>query len=452
METNNIVFPLNNLMSEIATRENVEEAFDYVVSHLECKEQREKYYPQRERMCERLLKDLANGTFRITEFNDMVVKDGPKVRRVQAPRVYGRVGCHAIMVIIEKYTYTTLIKNTAASIPGRGMHWLHHIVETDVTEVPELTQFYYQCDIYHYYDSIEQWRMKALIREYISDEVLLPMLDNFIELLPEGLSKGLRSSQCFANLFLCKLDHIMTKAVGSYELENKDGTFEVRHLYYRYCDDIVMFASTKKELWRLRDMLISHVESVGLKVKPNEAVRPLDDYGLDYLGYVNYRSHSLIRKRTKQRAARHLAKVKSRKRRQSIIGSFKGMACHADCKHLYYILTGDRMKKFGEMGVAYTPKDGKKRFPGNTVRLAGVQNIAIEVHDFQSDMKTPHGDGRYLVSFKYKDSGEWAKFFTASEEMKNILDQISDIEDGFPFETIIKSERFDGNKVKYSFT
>lgn len=34
------IFPLNNLMSEIATRENVEEAFDYVVSHLECKEQR----------------------------------------------------------------------------------------------------------------------------------------------------------------------------------------------------------------------------------------------------------------------------------------------------------------------------------------------------------------------------------------------------------------------------
>ena len=44
------------------------------------------------------------------------------------------------------------------------------------------------------------------------------------------------------------------------------------------------------------------------------------------------------------------------------------------------------------------------------------------------------------------------KFFTASEEMKNILDQISDIEDGFPFETKITSERFDGNKVKYSFT
>lgn len=445
-------FPLNNLMSEIATRENVEEAFDYVVSHLECKEQREKYYPQREKMCSRLQKDLADGTFRITEFNEMEVKDGPKVRRVQAPRVYGRVGCHAIMVIVEKYTYPTLIKNTAASIPGRGMHWLHHIVETDVKSVPELTTHYYQCDIYHYYDSIEQWRMKALIREYISDPILLPILDNFIELLPKGISKGLRSSQCFANLFLSRLDHLMTSKVASYRLRQDDGSFEVRYLYYRYCDDIVMLASSKKELWRLRNILVAHVEAIGLKVKPNEAVRPLEKCGLDYLGYVNYRTHSLIRKRTKQKAARHLAKIKSRKRRQSVIGSFKGMACHADCKHLYHKLTGKKMKKYNELGVAYTPKDGKKRFPGNTVRLAAIQNIPIEVHDYQTDITTPHGEGRYLVSFRDKQTGQWGKFFTASEEMKNILDQISDIEDGFPFETIIVSERFDGNKLKYIFT
>lgn len=67
-------------------------------------------------------------------------------------------------------------------------------------------------------------------------------------------------------------------------------------------------------------------------------------------------------------------------------------------------------------------------------------------------MTTSHGDGRYLVSFKDKSTGEWGKFFTSSEEMKNILDQVSDMEDGFPFETTIESEVFDGNKVKYKFT
>lgn len=72
--------------------------------------------------------------------------------------------------------------------------------------------------------------------------------------------------------------------------------------------------------------------------------------------------------------------------------------------------------------------------------------------DYESDLTTSQGEGRYLVSFRDVRTGEWGKFFTSSEEMKNILDQISDIEDGFPFETVIQSEVFDGNKVKYKFT
>ena len=36
--------------------------------------------------------------------------------------------------------------------------------------------------------------------------------------------------------------------------------------------------------------------------------------------------------------------------------------------------------------------------------------------------------------------------------MKNILQQIREMPDGFPFETKIKSERFGVNKTKYIFT
>lgn len=451
MKENEGNFPLANIIGEISCKKNVEEAFDYVVGHLECAEQREKYKPQKAKMCKDLQEELAKGTFRITEFREMEVRDGPKVRKVQAPRVKGRVGCHAVMVVIEKYTYPTLIKNTAASIKGRGMHWLHHIEEDDTHNVPELTAFYYQSDIYHYYDNIAQWMMKELIREYVSDPLVLPMLDNFIELLKAGLSKGLRSSQCFANLFLSKIDHRMVKEAPRYFLVHKDGQIEVRYLYYRYCDDITIKGAEKKTLWRLRNILIDEVSSLGLRIKPNEAVRPIR-VGLDYLGYVNYGTHSLIRKRTKQNAARKLARVKSRKRRQAIIGSFKGMACHADCKHLFYKLTGKRMKKFGEMGITYTPKDGKKRFPGKTMRLSAIQNKTIEVHDYEVNMDTPHGDDRYLVSFRDVQSATWGKFFTASEEMKSILDQVKATEDGFPFETVIVSDVFDGNKMKYRFT
>ena len=441
-------FPLDNLIPEIVSEQNMGESFDYVVKHLEYEQQREMYRPLRAEWIESLSREIAEGSFRImrSDVRDIHVTDGPKERDVQAPTVIKRVGIHAIMVVIERYTYPTLIKNTAASIKGRGMHWLHHIVEEDLTNAPEQSQYYYKSDIHHYYDSIDQVRMMQTIRKYVSDPILLPILDSFITLMPHGLSKGLRSSQCFANLYLSEVDHEMLVHVKQYE---KDG--EIRYLYYRYCDDTTMLAATKKELWKLRNIYVEAVARLGLEVKPSEAVRPLGE-GLDFLGYIHYGTHSLLRKRIKQKAARKLAKVKSRKRRQEIIGSFKGMACHADCKHLFYKLTNQKMKKFSEMGVTYTPADGKKRFPGKTVRLGNISNKVIEIHDYETGIKTSQGEDRYVVSFYDPQKKEWGKFFTASEEMKNILDQISDIEDGFPFETIIESELFDGNKVKYKFS
>lgn len=44
------------------------------------------------------------------------------------------------------------------------------------------------------------------------------------------------------------------------------------------------------------------------------------------------------------------------------------------------------------------------------------------------------------------------KFITNSEEMKNVLSQISEMEDGFHFETTIKAMAFGNGKTKYVFT
>lgn len=455
-----IRFPLDNLIPEIVSEENMGESFDYVISHLEHPRQREMYRPKRLTIIESLRREISAGSFRIvrSDVRDLHVTEGYKERDVQAPTVVKRVGIHAIMVVIEKYTYPTLIKNTAASIKGRGMHWLHHIVEEDLENVPYMTRHYYQNDIEKFYDNIDQGLMMVEIRKYVSDTVLLPILDSFITLMPKGLSKGLRSSQCFANLYLSPVDHEMIKYVPSYTVKNEDGTEEIRYLYYCYMDDTSFFGGVsieegkdKKRLWELRNIYVRLVEERGLKVKASEAVRPIE-VGLNFLGFIHYGTHSLLRKRIKQKAARKLARVKSRKRRQEIIGSFKGMACHADCKHLFYKLTNQKMKKFSEMGVSYTPADGKKRFPGKTMRLGAIVNKTIEVHDFETGINTSQGEDRYVVSFRDKQTGDWGKFFTASEEMKNILDQISDIEDGFPFETTIVSEVFDGGKVKYKFS
>lgn len=462
--------PIGCLSAEIADWSNIYDSFDYVVSHLECAQQRNHLRPKRDCYCRMLKKLLSSGEFRIgdDDFRTMVVKDGPKARTVQAPSVFHRVGCHAVMVPFEKYAYATLIDNTAASIKHRGMHWLHNIIEEDLLADAENTYFYYQCDIYHYYDSINQDLMKQQVREYTTDPLVLPMLDNFISLLDEGLSKGLRASQCLANLHLSDVDHEMCKEAPYHITEEG----EVRHHYYRYCDDIVIIAKTKKELWRLRDSLVAKLARLGLTIKPTEAVRPLTS-GLDYLGYKTFVDdsgakravYSYIRKRTKQKFARRITRVKSRKRRVSLIGSFFGMAAHGDCRNLlkklitpteYKKLKHTRkMKDFGNFDIKPTTFNGKKSFKGTNISSGELDRKGIVVVDYETDLIPTWAQEEYnkklqeasiqgiddklvqkpkpktVMSIIY--DGKLRKLWTGDKEILEILQQIDSDPDGFPF-------------------
>ena len=427
-----------NIIDAIIEQGNMSASFDDVLGDLK-NESRKAFLRERNHLIiDRLAAAIRDGSFRITHVHEMVVTDGTKRRVVQAPPVIQRIGCHAIMRVVDQFCYKSIIPTSAASIKGRGMHYLHKIVADDLRLHQDETTYFYKCDIKKFYETIDQDIMFECVCRYIKDNTLLPILENFVRVMPSGLAIGLRSSQCFGNILLDRLDHFMKEVV------------KVRY-YYRYCDDIVMLHSNKKTLWLWRDILVDQLAFLGLSIKDNEVVRPVSD-GLDFLGFVHYGTHSLLRKRVKKKFARHMAKVKSRKRRIELMGAFKGMAAHGDCNHLYYTITGNQMKKFSEMGVTYTPADGKKRFPGKMMRLGAIVNKTIEVHDYESGIKTSQGEDRYVVSFFDPATNEWGKFFTASEEMKNILDQISDIEDGFPFETVIVSEVFDGNKVKYKFS
>ncbi len=432
-----------NLIAHIIEPTNMERSFDDVIGNLTNEQRKAEFRGRKEAVVAELTAKIADGSFRITQYNNLLVTDGPKVRVVQAPPIKERVGCHAIMNIVDRVMYRSIIPTSAASIPGRGMHYLFNIMRRDIRHDPEGTRFYFKCDIKKFYESIDQNVMMEIVRRHIKDPVLLPMLENFVRLMPHGLAIGLRSSQCFGNMLLSPVDHFMKEVC------------HVRY-YYRYCDDIVMLAGDKASLWHWRDVLHEQIALLHLTIKEGEVVRPLAD-GLDFLGYVNYGTHALLRKRIKQRFARHMAKVKSRKRRVALMGAFKGMAIHADCNHLYKSITDKEMKRFSELGISFTPADGKKRFPGKVMRLGAIVNKEIELHDFETGLSTSYGSDRYVVSFRDPQTNEWGKFFTTSEEMQNILDQIALQEDEsgekiFPILTTIVSEVFDGNKVKYRFT
>lgn len=380
---------------------------------------------------------IGDGSYRVSGYREMDVIEAGKLRRIQVLPLKDRIAANAIMRVVDEHLRRRFIRTTSASIRNRGMHDLMDYIRQDIAQDPEGTRYCYTFDIRKFYESIDQQVAIAAVRRVFKDAKLIMLLEGFIRMMPQGLSMGLRSSQGLANLILSiYLDH---------ELKDRLG---IRY-YYRYCDDGRVLAATKAELWAIRDVVHRCVEAIGLEVKPNERITPIEE-GIDFLGYVIYPDHVLLRKRNKQTFARKMNKVESRRRKRELTASFYGMAKHADCKRLFKQLTGIDMKNFKELGVAYTPADGKKRFKGTVISIRELVNLPVVVHDFETGITTEQGEDRCIVQIEL--NGEMRKFFTNSEEMKSILQQIREVPDGFPFETTIKAEQFGKNKTKYIFT
>ncbi|EKN32581.1 hypothetical protein HMPREF0999_00699 [Parabacteroides sp. D25] len=418
----------------------MEDSFNQVLRGTKRKRSRQGRYllAHKEEVLDELTALISSGSFRVKDYHERDIVEGGKLRRIQVLSMRDRIAVHAIMTIVDKRLRKRFIRTTSASIKKRGSHDLMAYIRRDMKEDPEGTRFCYKFDIKKFYESVKQDFVMYCVNRIFKDRKLIAMLDNFVRLMPEGISIGLRSSQGLGNLLLSVyLDHFLKDKYG------------IRY-YYRYCDDGVVLGKTKAELWKIRDAVHERINSIGLSIKPNERVFPVGE-GIDFLGYVIYApDHVRLRKRIKQKFARKMHEVKSRRRRRELVASFYGMAKHADCNMLFKKLTGKEMRSFKDLNVSYKPEDGKKRFPGTVVSIRELVNLPIIVKDFETGIKTEQGEDRCIVSIE--QNGESKKFFTNSEEMKNILAQVREMPDGFPFETTIKTETFGKGRTKYVFT
>lgn len=428
------------IVEEIIEPSNMEDSFNQVLRGTKRKRSRQGRYllAHKEEVLEELTAQIASGSFKVKDYHEREIVEAGKLRRIQILSMKDRIAVHAIMSVVDKHLRRRFIRTTSASIKRRGMHDLLSYIRRDLKDDPDGTRYCYKFDVSKFYESVEQDFVMYCVDRIFKDKKLMSMLENFVRLMPEGISIGLRSSQGLGNLLLSVfLDHYLKDRYG------------VRH-YYRYCDDGVVLGKTKAELWKIRDAVHERINSIGLSIKPNERVFPVGE-GIDFLGYVIYApDHVRLRKRIKQKFARKMHEVKSRRRRRELVASFYGMAGHADCNMLFKKLTGKEMRSFKDLNVSYKPEDGKKRFPGTVVSIRELVNLPIIVKDFETGIKTEQGEDRCIVSIE--QNGESKKFFTNSEEMKNILAQVREMPDGFPFETTIKTETFGKGRTKYVFT
>lgn len=259
---------------------------------------------------------LEQKTYRVASYRVMYRKEGGKTREIwKLPYYPDRIIHHCVMNIVEPIWTQGLIRDTYAAIRGRGIHDGVRRVRLALDKDPEGTMYCLKMDVRKFYQSIKPYVQKAAFRRKIKDPSVLWLLDLIADSAP-GVPIGNYPSQSIGNIVLSPLDHWIKNDL------------RVRH-YFRYCDDMVILGRYKAELHNIRKAVQDQLASIELTLKENWQVFPVDDRGIDFLGYRFWHTHTLVRKSIVQRFKRRY-----RQRAESSIAAYNGWFCWADTKNL----------------------------------------------------------------------------------------------------------------------
>ena len=271
---------------------------------------------------------LLEKTFKTSKYRIIrKITDNGKEREIfKLPYFPDRIIHHCIIQIVEPIWYKTLIRDTYASIQGRGIHdGVKRIKNALVDKIN--TKYCLKMDIKKFYPSVNNEIMKQIIRKKIKDKDLLWLLDEIIE-STKGLPIGNYLSQYFGNLYLSDYDHYMK---------------EQKHIkyYFRYCDDIIMLHSDKKFLHLIKDETKIYLKNyLKLQLKDNWQIFPVDKRGIDFLGYKFFHNYSLLRKSIKNNFIKKIKYINNnwtKMPNSKIINgimSYYGWLKYANCKNL----------------------------------------------------------------------------------------------------------------------
>lgn len=174
-----------------------------------------------------------------------------------------------------------------------------------------------------------------------------------------------------------------------------------------------------------------------------------DGKRIDFLGYCFTHGNVRLRKSIKKSFARKEKKIRTAKRRLETRASYWGWCKWGNCRHLWQTITKNDMS-FSEMGITgrSTTKDGQRFFDIRKVRAMEILNVPITVLDFEPDVKTRNGGGRYAVKIVFEN--QEAKFITNSFTLKSQLDQAKTM-NALPIQTKLKKRDIGDGITDYIF-
>ena len=243
-----------------------------------------------------LHQSLINRSYKHGGYECFKIND-PKPRIIHKASVRDRLLHHAVYRILYPFFDKTFISDSFSCRINKGTHRainrfrnFGYIVSKNNTR----TCWVLKCDIKKFFHSINQQVLLEILEEYIPDRNTVNLSQEIITSFHYGkegfgLPLGNLTSQLFANVYMNEFDQFV-----KHKLKVK--------YYIRYADDFIILSEhnnyLKEQIPLIRDFLY---ERLRLTLHPDKIYIKTLYSGLDFLGWVHFFDHRVLRKTTKKR-------------------------------------------------------------------------------------------------------------------------------------------------------
>lgn len=245
--------------------------------------------------------DLKNKTYKHGDYQAFKIND-PKPRDIHKASVRDRVLHHAVYKILYPEYNKTFISDSYSCRVNKGTHKAIYRFEKYTRKVSQnYTRqcWILKCDIRKFFASIDQNTLIKILEQKILDRDILNLLQNIIQSFDSGIdAKGLPlgnlTSQLLVNIYMNEFDQYVKHNLK-------------QEYYIRYADDFVFVSDDKKYLESvLFEINIFLKNKLCLDLHPNKCFFKTIYSGVDFLGWVHFPRHRVLRTSTKKRVLQNI--------------------------------------------------------------------------------------------------------------------------------------------------
>jgi len=265
-------------------------------------------------------KDYTHGGYYHFKIND------PKPRDIHKASVRDRLLHHALYRKLYPFFDRTFISDSYSCRLEKGTHRAMNRFRSFAHKVSKnntRTVWVLKCDIRKFFASVDQTVLMNILRSYIPDQNILWLIGRVIgsfssTALGKGLPLGNLTSQLLVNVYMNEFDQFMKH------------TLKAKY-YIRYADDFVIFSRDRAYLTKtLSYMIVFLSDRLKLGMHPNKVSIATLASGVDFLGWVHFPDHHVVRTSTKRRMLRALLGYPE----DAKIMSYQGMLSHGNAYKL----------------------------------------------------------------------------------------------------------------------